>query len=159
MLYTASYFEPRYHQGRLLSISRSSPQGFKVSGKLKFLIPSAELLSDWKTKKIDEIEYTQRYRAQIKQSWGEVKAWLNSLDPKQDLTLLCWEVKGTFCHRNLVALLVQKHRTDCYGGRDVVAVDVERCGQCGTKMIPGLDASYCPSCLLWVERWKLESQR
>lgn len=159
MLYTASYFEPQHHYGRLLSISRSIPQGFKVSNNLKFLIPRAELLTEWETKKIDEAEYRKRYRMQIKESWGEVKAWLNSLDPKQDLTLLCWEVKGTFCHRNLIALLVQKHRTDCYGGRDVVAVDAERCGQCGTKMIPGLDASYCPVCKTWVERWFLESRR
>lgn len=159
MFYTASYFEPQHHYGQLLSISGSIPQGFKVSDKLKFLIPRAELLTDWKTKQIDETECRKRYRVQIKQSWGEVKAWLNSLDSKQDSTLVCWEFKGRFCHRNLVFLLVQKHRPDCCGGRDVVAVDVERCGQCGTKMLPGLDASYCPLCKTWVERWFLEARR
>lgn len=44
MLYTASYLESTRHQGLLLWISCSVPKGFKIDGKLEFLIPSAELL-------------------------------------------------------------------------------------------------------------------
>lgn len=34
MIYTASYFQPENHHGKLISISRSEPKGFKVDGKL-----------------------------------------------------------------------------------------------------------------------------
>ena len=66
MLYTASYFEPQRHHGKLISISRSIPQNFRIHGRLEFFIPSADLLRDWKAKRIGEEEYTNRYREQIK---------------------------------------------------------------------------------------------
>lgn len=66
MLYTASYFEPNCHYGHKLSISKSVPKGFKVDGQLSFLVPSCQLLTDWKAKQITEDEYIQRYREQIK---------------------------------------------------------------------------------------------
>ncbi len=90
MLYTASYFEPSHHHGEKVAISRSLPKGFKADGRLDFLAPSRELLSDWKNEKINEVEYTARYRVQIKQNWQQVKVWLDSLSSKKDLTLLCW---------------------------------------------------------------------
>ena len=62
MIYTASYFEPHRHHGKRLSISRSIPAGFQVEGRLEFLIPHADLLKAWKTKWINETEYTNRYR-------------------------------------------------------------------------------------------------
>jgi len=126
MLYTASYFEPVHHHGKKVAISRSSPKEFKADSQLDFLAPSAELLVDWKNKKIDEAEYTERYRGQIKQSWKQVKAWLDSLNPKEDITLLCWEKTG-FCHRNLVAKLVKHYRPDCFRGCDVVRVEIDKC--------------------------------
>jgi hypothetical protein len=61
VIYTASYFETNRHHGKLLSISRSIPQGFRVDGRLEFFIPGADLLWDWKTKRINEEEYTNRY--------------------------------------------------------------------------------------------------
>lgn len=156
MLYTASYQEPAYHHGLLLSISHSIPKGFKADGKLEFLMPNTDLLFDWKGLRLSEAEYIQHYREQIKSSWQEVKAWLDNLDPKQNQTLLCWEPKGKFCHRNLVALLVQKYRPDCFGGCDVIRVEMPLCKHCGSKMIPGLDANYCGSCNIWFNSlvWK-----
>ena len=156
MLYTASYQEPAYHHGLLLSVSRSIPKGFKTDGKLEFLIPCADLLVEYQATRLDEAEYIQCYREQIKQSWLEVKAWLDNLDPEQNQTLLCWEPKGKFCHRNLVAKLVQKYRPDCFGGSDVIRYEVERCHKCSSALICGLDASYCPTCKTWWQRWLLE---
>ena len=51
MLYTASYFEPQRHHGKLISISRSIPQNFRINSRLEFFIPSADLLRDWKAKR------------------------------------------------------------------------------------------------------------
>lgn len=155
MIYTASYFFATHQHGLLVSISRSSPAGFKVDDRLLFLAPSEDLLAAWKTKVLDESGYVDRYRTQIRESWRSVKDWLDSLNPKQHSTLLCWEKKGEFCHRNLIAKLVQKYRPDCFGGCDVVRVEMESCERCGTKMHPGLDASFCPGCQTWINHWSL----
>lgn len=68
MIYTASYFEPTHQHGMLVSISRSSPAGFKVNDRLPFLAPSEDLLAAWKTKALDESGYVERYRTQIRES-------------------------------------------------------------------------------------------
>lgn len=158
MLYFASFFEPQHQHGSLIAISRTVPKNFKVNGRLEFLAPSPKLLTDWKEKRVDSSEYTQRYREQMKQSWGKVKQWLDSFNPQQHSTLLCWEVKNTFCHRNLVALLVQKHRPDCFGGCDVTHYEAEHCPDCDTGLISGLDASRCTTCNKWWSRPILEKK-
>lgn len=149
MLYTASYFEPEHQHGVLISISRSVPKGFKVDGALEFLAPNAQLLSDWFGKSIDETAYCERYRSQLKQSWQQVSSWLNNLNTKTTVTLLCWEPKGAFCHRNLVALLVRKHRPDVFGGSDVMRVEIPKCSVCQTELTVGLDSCFCPCCRVW----------
>jgi uncharacterized protein YeaO (DUF488 family) len=149
-IYTASYFEPEFHHGKLISISRSQPKGFRVAGNLPFLAPSVKLLEAWKQQKVDEAGYVQRYREQIAASWITVKGWLDALKPAEDSTLLCWERQGEFCHRNLVAHFVQKHRPDCYGGRDIVRVGMPECKKCSAEVILGLDSSYCPRCQEWT---------
>jgi len=149
MLYTASYFAPEHHHGRLLSISRSVPKGFKVDGLLEFLAPNAQLLSLWQAKSIDEDEYCKRYRLQLKESWQQVLSWLKSLDKNTTATLLCYEPKGAFCHRNLVAKLVRKHRPEIFGGCDVRRVEIPKCSLCQVELIIGLDANFCSGCRTW----------
>ncbi len=154
MLYTASYFEPKHHHGRLLSISRSVPKSFKVDGKLEFLAPNAQLLKDWKAKSIDEAEYCQRYRLQLKESWQQVSSWLKSLNVNTTATLLCYERQGAFCHRNLVAKLVAKHRSDVFSGCDVKRVTIPQCSVCQTELTVGLDANFCSGCRTWRKQCK-----
>lgn len=156
MLYFASYFYPNHQHGLKLSISRSIPKDFKVNGSLQFLIPHSELLADWKAKRVNAAEYTQRYREQIKHSWSKVNDWLNSLESQPTATLLCWEKPGDFCHRQLVSKLVQKRRPDCFGGCDVVRYEPERCLECNNVMICGLDFSKCRNCNKWWHRSLLE---
>jgi uncharacterized protein YeaO (DUF488 family) len=176
MIYTASYFESNRHHGRLISISRSVPKGFKVDGRLDFFVPSAELLSRWKAQEINEEQYTELYRAQIKQNFKAIKAWLSSLDPQKDMTLLCWEKSGIdetlkqwqetgvwkeekpFCHRNLAIKMVQRFRQDCYGGTDVLSMKLPLCPQCLNEVAPSFlsagydDAHYCSHCRSWTKK-------
>ena len=154
MIYSASYFEPQYHLGLLISISRSEPQSIKPDGKLDFFAPGAELLILYKKKLIDQDEYINRYRKQTKANWNKITEWLKNLDPKPDYTLLCWEKKGEFCHRNLVMRIVQKYRPDCYGGKDRIKFEMPKCPSCLSEMIPALitnknkyaDAHFCYKC-------------
>lgn len=149
MLYTACYFEPGHHHGKLLSISHSLPKGFKIDGKLDFLAPNVQLLEAWKAKSIDETAYCERYRLQLKESWQQVSDWLNSLNTNTTATLLCYERSGAFCHRNLVAKLVAKHRSDVFGGCDLRRVEIPKCDLCQAELTVGLDANFCPSCRTW----------
>lgn len=161
MIYTASYFEPNCHHGAKISVSRSVPQGFKIDGKLPFLAPSSPLHKDWKAKRLDESTYAERYRTQILKNWSQVKQWLEGLQPSEHITLLCWEQSGIFCHRYLIAKLIEKHRSDCFGGTDVVRnltrIEMPRCKQCSSRVIPGLDGSYCLQCRNWLRSCELES--
>ena len=53
-----------------------------------------------------------RIQPGLEERWGEVSDWLSGLSAAQDMTLLCHEREGEFCHRKLVAQLVRKHRPD-----------------------------------------------
>lgn len=125
MLYFASYFETQNHHGQGVSISLHPPRGYQDWQRLEFLAPSPQLLSDWEAELVDEAGYTKRYFAELHPKFeGQIKPWLFSLDPAIDLTLCCYE-KSTaegrkkFCHRNLVAQVVKKHRNEVFGGCDV----------------------------------------
>jgi uncharacterized protein YeaO (DUF488 family) len=162
-IYTASYFEPKHHHGKLISISRSIPKNFAVQEQLFLLAPSRSLLDDWKTGSIDPQQYTSQYRKELLPNLPKIQQWLNAIDSADDFTLLCWERAGEFCHRNLAIKLVEKFRPDCFGGCDVPAQDPNKaefgeraisaegtCPKCHVQLMPGLDHSFCPSCHRWV---------
>ncbi|NJM67808.1 MAG: DUF488 domain-containing protein [Acaryochloris sp. RU_4_1] len=148
-IYSASYFERQNHHGLLISISRSQPQSFQVDSRLPFLAPSQALLEDWKKTQLTEAGYTLRYRQQLQEAWPQVSSWLASLSLEVNCTLLCWEKKGEFCHRNLAMSMIRKHRPDCYGGRDMPVIPGLGCPKCQSILIPGVDQSYCLRCREW----------
>jgi len=84
-------------KGRQVSISVSSPKGFRGIRYTK-LMPSVELLRDYKGGRVDKNEYIKRYYCET----------LNKLNPSEvynelkGKVLLCWEKKGEFCHRAIV---------------------------------------------------------
>lgn len=124
MLYCASYHEPQNHHGELISISRSVPKGIKVTRHLDFFKPTQDLLQWWKTTSQDESawsEYTSRFWSILSDRKTQILDWIHGLGrkPTHDMTLLCWEKAGTYCHRNLVARLLQKHSPEWFGGCDV----------------------------------------
>lgn len=72
---------------------------------MKDLAPDEKLL--WKAKqgKISEEEYTQQYMTKI-QNRFDPQALYEKLEEKfkgNDIALLCFEKKGKFCHRRLLA--------------------------------------------------------
>lgn len=119
MIYTASYFQPDNHHGQVISISLSAPRNVKKHGEIKMFAPNRELLNDYKAKRVDDEGYVARYREQLRPIWPQIKEWLDSLNPDEDMTLCCWEKAGEFCHRNLVIKFIETYRPDCLGGQDV----------------------------------------
>ena len=161
-IFTASYFEPANHHGKLVSISRSKPKGIAVQERLALLAPSQKLLDDWKAESIDQEEYTNRYRQELGPKLHKFRSWISTVDPGEDITLLCWEKAGEFCHRNLAIKLVEKYRPEIFGGCDVpknqaktkpqsepIALD-GTCPTCRVELVPGLDRSFCRACRVWL---------
>lgn len=129
MIYTASYFAPQHHHGELISISNSIPKGISVSESLGFFKPSRELLGWWKESRKDEAawaEYTSRFWALLAERKETILNWIDSLGsrPDRDITLCCWEAEGEYCHRNLVARLLRKHKPDFFGGCDMPQLEI-----------------------------------
>ena len=86
----------------LVSIAGLAPKEFKEKFPnyrvYKSLVPPKQLVSDYKSGKINEKEYTRIYKDQIFK--------LDPIDVYYDLkssVILCWEKPGEFCHRRLIA--------------------------------------------------------
>ncbi len=95
-----------------VAISASVPPWASVQGNVACLVPTWEMVRGYKAGRLSQDEYTRQYRNLLAERWADVKVWLASLDAEQDVTLCCWEPAGQFCHRQLVALLVRRHRPD-----------------------------------------------
>ena len=87
-----------------VSIARFSPKWF--SGKeMKPLAPEKKLLWQAKGGKISEEEYTRRYMNQIQKLFDPIILYGKFVTDfgGKDIVLLCFEKKGEFCHRRLLA--------------------------------------------------------
>jgi hypothetical protein len=98
--------------GPVYSIANSYPRNVgHVDGQVKCLVPPWDAVQAFKNGQIDQAGFTARYREHLKTNWPQVKAWLDSLQPGDELYLCCWEPAG-FCHRILVARLIRRFRPD-----------------------------------------------
>jgi hypothetical protein len=123
MIYSASYFMPSHHHGRLYSISRSAPASFRRVDAIPFFVPDTPEIKRLDKKTADFIEqYTVLYRQLWRDRLPLIRDWMEGLDPDIDATILCWEKSPNFCHRNLVMKAVAYYRPDCYGGQDIARI-------------------------------------
>lgn len=98
----------------LVSIARSTPRFSNITLSYLTLAPSMSLLYKYKEHIITEIEYTQIYNEKLsKVSVDAVLKDLERIGGGKDVVLLCWEGKGKFCHRNLVARWLRENGIDC----------------------------------------------
>lgn len=104
MIYTGYYAKLKNYLDAGLtpvSISGSIPDFMQGYLWWKFLAPSWDIFSKWKTGEIDEFGYVQRYipeRLEVLDK-AKLKEALLSLD---NPILLCYEKEG-FCHRHVLA--------------------------------------------------------
>jgi len=114
--HTASFFEKGKHRGICFSIAFSQPSTCSFPS-LNMLKPSPKLLSRFRAKKISEQLYERSYIRETlrKTSPKELIRKILSMCPAHqiqisDVTLLCWEPAGEFCHRRLVMDWLWRHR-------------------------------------------------
>lgn len=132
MIHTGSLLEPARWFGKPVAISRSQLRGKPAHPKIKCLAPSKPLL-DWWKKEGEEAnawdDYKTRYWAEMKSNWSDIKEWLDSLIPQENITLLCWEkddMENFHCHRQLVMKLIERERPEVHWKNTAIApTDVE----------------------------------
>lgn len=88
-----------------VSIARYNPKGMNIF-TLVAVAPSEDILRDYKSGRITEIEYDFRYRLQLQNR--NILEDLNFIDSKvpkeyKGVVLCCYEKSGSFCHRHILA--------------------------------------------------------
>lgn len=88
-----------------VSIARYNPKGINIF-TWSAVAPSEDILRDYKSGKITEIEYDFRYRLQLQnRNILEDLYFIDSKVPKEykGIVFCCYEKSGTFCHRYILA--------------------------------------------------------
>ena len=119
MICTSYYGNYRKFKGMFrVSISRTAPSN-SCDIQLIKLAPTADLLQKYKSNSITNEEYTSVYHNQLLKLENDgyiakfVKALSTLQELKGDVVLLCYEKKGDFCHRHLLAeYLNNNHNTN-----------------------------------------------
>jgi len=108
-----------------ISIARFKPKWCNDIPEYLGLAPSEKLLKQYKIlleERPNEISLAQNmyeveFQCQLDQlGFYKILNWLENLanrDP--EITLICYERPGNFCHRHLVAEYLAKHCADCIG--------------------------------------------
>ena len=103
MIFT-SYFGNFKNIKNPVSICGKAPDFYK-GPQYKKLAPKYSFFRDYKDGKIGEQEYTELYREQVLNhlNANDVVKDIESFYPNDDVTLICYEKPGDFCHRHIVA--------------------------------------------------------
>ena len=130
MLYTASYFQPETHHGKLISISASQPAQFKKLPTLNFFAPTWKLVEQWKNSKKtpkDWHDYQDHFYHLVDERWNQIEDWFGDRTfLEENITLLCWEKPKDYCHRNDVGALIAANLPYLWGGGDVQLTQLEK---------------------------------
>ena len=111
MIYTGYYSKIKEYADSgltLLSISRTKPEFAKSCIDIPQLFPSDKILWDHKKGKIDDMEYTSKYLAQL-DDIGIDKIIKTIQIFGNDVVLLCWESPEKFCHRHILADYINRN--------------------------------------------------
>ncbi len=112
MIRTKSIYKPiEDSDGTRLLITRYYPRGVKkehFDQWVRELSPSVELLKGYKEGTINQEQFTIQFISQIHSNIESIEALqsVSEMARKTNITLLCYEREGEFCHRHLVNSLV-----------------------------------------------------
>lgn len=94
------------------AVFASTMKPVKGLSLIECLRPTQELVYGVKYHGRSDEWYITGYRRLLAARWQEVQTWLDALRPDVDITIVCYCRKGAFCHRHLIARMLQKHRPD-----------------------------------------------
>lgn len=112
MIKTKSIYKPKEDSdGTRVLITRFYPRGIRkdhFDEWVRALAPSAELLKGYKEGTVNQEEFKMQFYTQIYSSIDSLEALhsISEIARHSNVTLLCYERDGDFCHRYLVNSLV-----------------------------------------------------
>lgn len=110
MIYTSYYGNIRNLSANTLTarISRGAPVDCSVC--IPWLYPSASLLRRFKAGECSEEDYVEEYLQQLDDVPQSDWVWLLELCRKngKNLALICFETPNTFCHRHIIAAVLNR---------------------------------------------------
>ena len=110
MIYTSYFANYRnFSSEDAVSVARWAPSNFTTGSTCPDLYPPADLLRDYKNGQVSEEEYIRRYKQDVLAKLNPVTMY-KALDRK---ILLCFEKKGSFCHRNIIAEWFRFYGYEC----------------------------------------------
>lgn len=113
MITLASWHEPAKWRGEVwnAALGKMVMNGVEVQ-RIRVLQPTWDVVRGVKSGIVSPEQYTTAYRALLARRMPALRTWLAMLDPAQDITILCFCHEGTFCHRQLIAQILARHRPD-----------------------------------------------
>jgi len=96
------------HDLQPISIAQFNPNWYN-GVSFPELAPSQELLGAYKYNGLTQTEYEERYTKELRRpeairSIEKLKQ--RALESERDIVLLCYEIPGEFCHRHILAKLL-----------------------------------------------------
>ncbi len=117
-IYTSCFFDKqRYKDMVPVSIALYSPKGFNGC-RISKLAPTEDILNEYRRGRDEEL-YTKRYKEEIlakincANAIANLTEYVESRFPNKDVVFLCYEKKGDFCHRHLVADWLKENGYEC----------------------------------------------
>jgi len=106
-----------------VSISGKAPFWYE-GPEFKVLAPKYGFFSDYKAGKINAAEYTVQFYKQVLEPLDPIKIYQDLISKYgSDVTLLCYEKPGDFCHRRLVAAWLEAANNIMIPERSNVVLD------------------------------------
>lgn len=101
---------------------------------IKELAPSERLLTEYRSGQIDWQIFASSYKVEMNWKRNIIKSLRKRSDDGQVITLLCWEIEDTFCHRGILKELIEedilvKYRISYYGNNDTIYSVLEEYGE------------------------------
>lgn len=111
MIKTKSILTPKSESdGTRICVMRfvKKSSGYDFDEWLKGLAPSINLLNEYRQGKIDWDEYEIKYTREMEDNKELISRLRIRSNNGEVITLLCWEVGDSHCHRRLLKDLIEK---------------------------------------------------
>lgn len=101
---------------------------------IRELAPSENLLTEYRNGRVDWNFFVSSYKTEMSWKLDLIKNLRKRSDAGQIITLLCWEMADSFCHRRILKELIEenvsvKYRVTYYGDKGTIYSLLEEYGE------------------------------